>query len=150
MNLLNREIINLNYQKLNRGDIAAFLEDIAEDASNHGMKVGREGFAMVIEDIYQTFPDWSFEIVDLAAEGDSVVVRTTVKGTHLGVGQIPVNGGMLVGVEPTGKTFEVQHIHWYKLRDGKIVEHYATRDDIGMMQQLGLLPAALVDVPNFN
>jgi hypothetical protein len=35
----------------------------------------------------------------------------------------------------------VQHIHWYKLLDGKIVDHYATRDDIGMMQQLGLLPA---------
>jgi predicted ester cyclase len=46
---------------------------------------------------------------------------------------------MLVGVQPTQKHFEVQHIHWYKLRDGKIVAHTANRDDIGMMRQLGLL-----------
>jgi predicted ester cyclase len=38
--------------------------------------------------------------------------------------------------------FEVQHIHMYQLRNGKIVEHFANRDDLGMMQQLGLLPAA--------
>jgi SnoaL-like polyketide cyclase. len=47
-----------------------------------------------------------------------------------------------VGVEPTQKHFEIQHIHWFNLRDGKIVDHYATRDDIGMMRQLGLLPTA--------
>ncbi len=53
---------------------------------------------------------------------------------------------MLVGVEPTGKRFEVSHIHWYTLRDGKIVEHYANRDDLGMMRQLGLLPATPANV----
>lgn len=150
MSLQNREIINSNYQKLNNGDFAGWLADISEDASNHGEKVGRTGFAMVLEDIYQTFPDFSFEIVDLAAEGDSVVVRTMVKGTHLGTGQISINGGMLVGVEPTGRSFTVEHIHWYKLRDGKIVEHYATRDDIGMMQQLGLLPATVMSPISVN
>ncbi len=96
---------------------------------------------MVLEDIYATFPDWKFEIEDIVEAGDSVIVRTIVTGTHLGRGEIPVNGGMLVGVEPTGKSFEVQHIHWYKLRDGKICEHYANRDDLAMMQQLGLVPS---------
>ncbi|HXW91261.1 MAG TPA: ester cyclase [Terriglobales bacterium] len=52
----------------------------------------------------------------------------------------PVDGGMLVGVQPTGRTFEVQHIHMYRVLDGKIAEHFANRDDIGMMRQLGLLP----------
>jgi predicted ester cyclase len=46
-----------------------------------------------------------------------------------------------VGVPPTGKAFKVQHIHWYTLKDGLIIEHRANRDDIGMMQELGLLPA---------
>jgi predicted ester cyclase len=45
-----------------------------------------------------------------------------------------------VGAQPTGKRFEVQHIHWYKVRDGKITDHYANRDDLGMTQQLGFLP----------
>ena len=95
----------------------------------------------MLEDIHRTFPDMRLEIVDLLAAGDAVIVRCRFSGTHEGVGQLPVNGGLLVGVAPTHKHFEVQHIHWYELRAGKIVDHYATRDDIGMMQQLGLLPA---------
>ena len=67
-------------------------------------------------------------------------------GTHRGVGWIPVNGGMLVGSEPTGRHFEVQHIHMQQVRAGKISEHFANRDDLGMMQQLGLLPAPSSDV----
>jgi len=54
--------------------------------------------------------------------------------------RFPVNGGMLVGVQPTGNTFEVQHIHMYRVLDGKIAEHFANRDDVGMMRQLDLLP----------
>jgi len=49
-------------------------------------------------------------------------VRLTVSGTHLGVGRLPVNGGLLVGVAPTGKHYSVQHIHWFTLRDGLIIE----------------------------
>lgn len=140
MELKNLEVIINCHEKLNKGDLNASLEYFAENTSNHGIVVGREGIKMVLEDIYKTFPDWRFEIAEILAKDDSVIVRTTVKGTHLGKGEFPVNGGMLVGVEPTGKSFEAQHIHWYKLRDGKIIEHYANRDDIGMMQQLGLLP----------
>jgi predicted ester cyclase len=52
-----------------------------------------------------------------------------------------VNGDMLVGVPPTGRR-EVQHIHMLQVCDGKIVEHFANRDDLGMMQQLGLIPTS--------
>lgn len=123
-------------------DISGMLTDVAEDAKNFGRTVGRDGFRRVLEDIFTTFPDWHVEIVDSVTQGDSVVMRCKVSGTHRGNGKIPVNGGMLVGVAPTGKHFETDHIHWLKFRDGKIVDHYATRDDIGMMRQLGLLPPA--------
>ena len=96
----------------------------------------------VLEDIYATFPDYHYDIEEMIGQGDSVAARCKVSGTHRGIGKLPVNGGMLVGVEPTQKHFEIQHIHWFKLRDGKILDHYATRDDIGMMRQLGLLPTA--------
>jgi predicted ester cyclase len=141
MKLENREIVRLCHEQLNNGNLETALELIAEEATNHGLKVGKAGYKMVWDDIYRTFPDCKFETEDIVESGDSVIVRTKVRGTHLGTGEFPVNGGMLVGVEPTGKSFEVQHIHWYKLRDGKIAEHYANRDDIGMMQQLGLLPS---------
>lgn len=140
MELENLEKIINCHEKLNQGDTDAALEYFAENTSNHGIPVGREGIKMVLEDIYKTFPDWRFEIAEILAKDDSVIIRTLISGTHLGKGEFPVNGGMLVGVEPTGKSFKAQHIHWFKLRGGKIVEHYASRDDIGMMQQLGLFP----------
>ena len=46
-------------------------------------------------------------------------------------------------MQPTERRFEVQHIHMMQVRGGEVVEHFATRDDLGMMQQLGLLPASL-------
>ena len=70
-----------------------------------------------------------------------MVVRCKESGTHLGVQKLPVNGGLLIGLPPTHKHFEVEVIHWYKMRDGKIVDHYGARDDIGMMEQLGVLTA---------
>jgi len=92
--------------------------------------------------IWRTFPDCHFEILDIIGAGDSVVVRYKVTATHNGVGTLPVMGSMLVGVPATHKRFEVEHIHWYKLRDGKIVDHYAVRNDLLMMKQLGLLPTS--------
>jgi steroid delta-isomerase-like uncharacterized protein len=142
----NQDVVRQFLGSLNGGDVQAALSLVAEDAKNFGRPVGREGFRHVLEDIYATFPDWRMEIQEMIAEGDSVVVRCKVSGTHRGTGKIPVNGGMLVGVAPTGKHFEVEHIHWLKLRDGKIVDHSATRDDIDMMRQLGLLPP--VELPS--
>ena len=140
----NLEIIRRQIEKWTSGDLDAMAEDFAFETRNHGEAVGRAGVRMVIEDIWRTFPDWRGEILDILAEKDSVVVRLKVSGTHRGIGRFPVNGGMLVGVEPTDKYFEVQHIHWYKMRDGEIVDHYANRDDVGMMRQLGLLPPLAV------
>ena len=136
----NREVIRQHYARRNRGDWKAAIEDYAEDARNHGRPVGREGMRRVLEDIYATFPDWRMDIVEMVAEANAVIVRCTVGGTHRGVGRLPLYGGLLLGVPPTGKRFEAQQMHWYALRAGQIVDHRATRDDIGMMQQLGLLP----------
>ena len=138
----NKAVIHQHHERLNRGDRKAALQDYAEDTKNHGRPVGREGLRRVFEDILTTFPDWRMEIVETIAAEDSVVVRCMVTGTHQGIGKLPINGAMLIGVPPTGKRFEVQHIHWYQLKDGKIVDHRANRDDIGMMRQLGLLPPA--------
>lgn len=136
----NLEVVKAWSAAFERGDLDAALKFYSEDARNFGRPVTREGYMQVWNDIHTTFPDWKMDILDTAASGDSVVVRYKVSATHKGIGRLPINGGMLVGVKPTGMKFEVQHIHWFKLRDGRIVDHYATRDDIGMMQQLGLLP----------
>ncbi|HXN13562.1 MAG TPA: ester cyclase [Candidatus Acidoferrales bacterium] len=133
-------LVQQEHEALNSGDVNAAAEIFAEDSRNHGRQVGRAGVRAVLNDIQSTFPDFQMTILNSVVEGEWVVVRCTFSGTHRGLGRIPVNGGMLVGVQPTGMRFEVQHIHMYQLRNGKIVEHFANRDDLGMMRQLGLLP----------
>ena len=138
----NLSLVQQHHEVFNSGDMNAAAEFFAEDSRNHGRQVGRAGVRAVLNDNQSTFPDVQLTIQNSVAEGEWVVVRCTFSGTHRGVGRMPVSGGMLVGVQPTGMHFEVQHIHMYQLRNGKIVEHFANRDDLGMMQQLGLLPAA--------
>jgi predicted ester cyclase len=125
---------------MNGGDIPAAVAFFAPDTRNHGKPVGKPGLARVLTDLRTMFLDYRHDALEMTAAGNVVIARNRVSGTHKGVGRIPVEGGMLVGVAPTGKSFTVQHIHWWRLRDGLIVEHYATRDDLDMMRQLGLLP----------
>ena len=58
--------------------------------------------------------------------------RATLSGTHR---------GELLGMPPTGRAFSVQHMHMLRMRDGRSCEHWAVRDDLGMLQQLGIIPA---------
>ena len=136
----NIEIIEKQLAEMNRGNWKTALDVYTPDTRNFGRKVGRAVMARIFQDIYKTFPDFKQEIVEIVAVGDSVIVREKMTGTHDGMGRIPVNGGMLVGVVPTGHRYQIDAIHWYKLTDGKIIDHYAVRDDLKMMQDLGLSP----------
>jgi predicted ester cyclase len=61
-----------------------------------------------------------------------VAVRGTCSGTH---------EGELWGIPPTGERFAAQQSHWFRVADGRVAEHWALRDDLGMMRQLGIAPA---------
>lgn len=145
----NREVIRHHLDLMNRGEWHQAAEYFADDVQHHrgnwqngteSIVRGKTALTQNLEDIFRTFPDWKMEIVEIASEGDSVIVRCRVSGTHKGVATRAVNGGLLVGVPATGKSFQVQHIHWYKVRNGKITDHATSRDDLGMSQQLGLVP----------
>jgi steroid delta-isomerase-like uncharacterized protein len=79
-----------------------------------------------------TFPDMHFTIEDLIAEGDQVVTRWTLRATHR---------GEYHGVAATGRQVSETGISIYRFVDGKIVEGWVTSDNLGVMQQLGALPA---------
>jgi len=139
----NRKVVQGNWDAFNRGDMNAAAGFFAEDTRNHGRPVGRAGVLAVLKDIRTTFPDVHFACLESVVEGEWGSVRGMFSGTHRGIGRIPVNGGMLVEVQPTGRHFEVQHIHLFQVHGGKVVEHFANRDDLGMMQPLGVLPIQL-------
>jgi predicted ester cyclase len=122
----------------NTGDAKAWAALYAVDVTNHDRPTGRAGIERIFEALYAVFPDWRMELLETIGDGDDVVALMTMTGTHLGSSTVPVLGGGLIGVAPTGKTVAVQHIHRYRLKDGLVQDHHAVRDDLAMMQQLGL------------
>lgn len=87
------------------------------------------------------FTDLAFEIHDVVAEGDLVVVHNTMSGRQTGTAVIYGPDGRVAQAMPaTGKPFATTQTHWLRLRDGKVIEHWANRDDQGMAMQLGWVP----------
>lgn len=135
-----RLIERLMIEGHNRQDAAAAAAFYAEDASNHLRTVGRAGMKAVFETLYAVFPDFHYTIEESTAEGDSVVCKVTMTGTHCGQPKIrDAFSGMLNDVPPTGKAVTVLQFHSFRIRDGLIAAHAAVRDDMGMVLQLGLV-----------
>ncbi len=93
---------------------------------------GPEGIKQFIKDFKSAYPDGSVTIDQQLAEGDLVSSRWTGRGTHK---------GELMGVAPTGKQVTVTGITISRLRGGKVVEEWTNWDTLGMLQQLGAVPA---------
>jgi steroid delta-isomerase-like uncharacterized protein len=76
------------------------------------------------------FPRYSLDPEDIFAEGDKVLVRFTLRGTH---------HGEFMGIPPTGRTVAVPGLIVYRIANGKIAEHWMHMDNMGLMQQLGVM-----------
>ena len=121
----------------NRHDLDASDELVSPDYLNHAASTEeyrRGGARRIWEWILSVFPDHRFDVDDVAADGQTVAVRGTMVGTH---------EGELMGIAPTGKRVAAQQSHWFRVADGKITEHWAVRDDLSMMRQLGIMPSKL-------
>lgn len=119
-----------------RGRIEAAREFVAEDYIEHSgppwQPAGLEGVIWIANAFRTAFPDISSRVEDVIAAGDKVVVRFSAVGTHL---------GDFWGIPPTGKVGEITGIHIFRIADGKIAERWGNSDDLGMMRQLGVIPA---------
>jgi steroid delta-isomerase-like uncharacterized protein len=126
----------------NERNLALADELIAPEAVNHEAGPGAptrgpQSLAAAVTWLSGAFPDVHMAIDDVLAEGDKVVLQTTMNGTHQ---------GPFMGIAPTGRRFAQRQVHFVRIMDGKAVEHWAVRDDLGLMQQLGAVPAAAVRV----
>jgi predicted ester cyclase len=81
--------------------------------------------------LWTAFPDLHYTVEDLIADGDKVVVRGTLRGTHQ---------GDFMGIPPTGKQVSLTGITIDRIKDGKFVEGWANADMLGLLQQLGVIP----------
>ena len=91
---------------------------------------GPEGFRETVRRLRRAFAELRIEPLDVIAEADKVAIRARVSGRQV---------GPFAGMPVTGREFSVEHTHIVRILDGKVVEHWANRDDCGMLRQLGLL-----------
>jgi len=117
----------------NRGNYDVADDLVADDFYNHEApdSPGPEGFKASARWLRSAFPDYHAELHELVVDGNLLVARLMVSGTHQ---------GSFMGVLPTGRSFSVQHMHMYRVEGGKLAEHWACRDDLGQLIQLGIIP----------
>ena len=122
-------------QVINNGDLERaeeyFTPDYDEHAAPPGLPPGTAGLKAFLGMFRAAFPDMHFTLEDSIAEGDRVAQRFTVHATM----QAP-----FLGMPATGKSATWSEIHVVRAHGDKFVEHWATVDQLGMLQQLGLAP----------
>ncbi len=132
----NKAIARRAYEAINQNNLDALDEMVASDVTDHdagpGQAPGLEGVKQIFSSLHTAFPDFHMDVEDMIAEGEKVVARVTMSGTHQ---------GEFMGIAPTGNRVEVSGIDILRIADGKFVERWGNFDDLGMMQQLGAVPS---------
>jgi predicted ester cyclase len=118
------------------GDVAGLAEVVHPDIVNHeappGAPQGLEGMNQGMLWLAGAFSDRRYELHQVIAEGDTVVLYCTFSGRHT---------GEFMGLAPTNRPFAFRQVHIVRFQDGKGVEHWAVRDDAALMRQLGAVPS---------
>jgi steroid delta-isomerase-like uncharacterized protein len=118
-----------------QGNTDALDEICSPEFVNHsappGVPSNCEGVKQLTAMFRQAFPDSYFSVEDMLAEGDKVATRKTFHGSHQ---------GEFMGIPPTGQQVSMELIDIVRIADGRVVEHWAVGDNLGMMQQLGIVP----------
>lgn len=117
----------------NQGDESAIDRFLPEDAQGNDPDFGsgREGFRKQWRQWRAAFPDLHFEIVDLIAEGDKVLTRWVLTGTHQ---------GEFLGIPATGRAIRVEGMSLDRIENGLVVEGFDGWDNYGLRKQLGAVP----------
>jgi steroid delta-isomerase-like uncharacterized protein len=133
----NKASVRKAYETGNQGNPSLFVDTFidpnqVDHSAPPGMPGGIEGARQFAAMFWTAFPDLHFTVEDMIAEGDKVVARITLSGTQQGA---------FMGIPPTGKHVTITGIDINRIAGGKSVEHWFEMDMLGMMQQLGVIPA---------
>jgi len=130
----NKEIVRRYQEIYNKNELDRLREVVAEDLLTPkilpGIPQGLEGAKAAHQIMVAGFPDYQTAIEELIAEGDKVVARITMSGTHT---------GSFMGIPPTGRFISFTGIYIARIGNGKIVEHWGEEDGVSLLQQLGVL-----------
>ena len=129
----NKALVRRFCELENRGEVDALFELLDPGYVSHYTTgdVPLEQAKQFWPTFYTAFPDISFTIEHMVAEGDKVAIREIVTGTHK---------GEFMGIAPTGNKVETINTCIIRIAGGKLVESWCTLDELRLMQQLGVIP----------
>ena len=131
----NEQTVRRIYEEcLNQGRTGALRDVVSNDFVGPQGARGVDGFGQPIAALRAGFPDIRFTIEDLVASGDLVAVRWTWRATHT---------GSFRGLAPSGRTVTDTGMAFYRLKDGRIDRAWVETDRLGVLQQIGVVPADL-------
>jgi predicted ester cyclase len=137
----NKALLRRFIELWNTGNVTAADEFVNTGLADHtllpGLPPGLAGFKLMVSGFRAAFPNLRISIDDLIAQGDKAAARVTFRGTQHGEFQ---------GIPPTGKSFTMGAIGILRFKNGEVVEHWATLDQLGLLTQLGVAPAQ-TDLP---
>jgi steroid delta-isomerase-like uncharacterized protein len=130
----NKAMVQRYIEEFNKHNADYLDEYMAPDYIYHGSSqdMDKEAFKKFHMGVLYAFPDAVITVEDMIASGDKVVTRWKIQGTHKGV---------FNGVAPTGNKITITGIIISKFKNGKCVEEWEQADGLGLMQQLGVIPA---------
>lgn len=131
----NKQLARDYFQAFLDRDEAWWRAHIAPDFKRHDPGLpfevrGPDGVKQLADALHPGIPDMKLPIADVIAEGEKVLVRLRVQGTH---------AGELMGIAPTGKTIDIAVLDLFQFRDGVLIEHWALLDNLGLLKQIGAL-----------
>jgi predicted ester cyclase len=132
----NKEIIRRTMDEVwSKGNLSLIPELFTSDYTSYNSSgktvLGHDGFRKLVESARIGYPDLLCTIDQLVAEGDNIVCRYTITGTHK---------GEYLGIAPTGKKISVLCLFLTIIRDGKSAETWALNDSLASFKQLGIAP----------
>jgi steroid delta-isomerase-like uncharacterized protein len=113
------------------GGLDLLAPDFVRHDANLPDVVGAAAQQEFLHGVFSAFPDIHIDVQQLIAQGDIVVVRLLIRGTHR---------DEFLGVPATGRGVNIQSVDTFRLADGKITEQWVLMDALGLLQQLGAIP----------
>jgi steroid delta-isomerase-like uncharacterized protein len=121
-------------EAVNTGKFELFKEAVSSENTDHDpardQVPGPEGYRVFFGGLREAFPDLNVALDTLVADEESIAIAYTLTGTQ---------NGSLMGNAPTGKKMKIRGVQIAKFKDGKMVERWGSSDELGMLQQLGVV-----------
>ena len=130
----NKALMRKSFEEWNKGNSDFFMETTTPDyvyysPSGNPNPMSREDAVESVKMFWKGFPDISFSIEEIIAEGDKITTRFVARGTH---------EGEFMGIPATGNKIELGAIIISRIENGKFVEEWEEMDIMGLMMQLGM------------